>query len=84
VPVLGGMDFMISKVKGNNLRYGVMFTLVSNPEMNPAKWNHVHYAGHRDGNIPDLDNAENYKFSSYAMGTSTDLTYSHALNAKPL
>ncbi len=84
VPIIGGMEFMISHVKGSNLRYAVMYTLATNTEANPAKWDHYHYASNRDGTIPDLQSNVEYKFSSFAMGTSTDLTYSHALTAKPL
>ncbi|MEI6488124.1 MAG: hypothetical protein WCP52_04145 [Bacteroidota bacterium] len=84
VPIKGGMDFMISHVKGSNLRYAVMYTLATNIEDDPAKWDHFHYAGNRDGTILDLQRNVDYKFSSFAMGTSTNLTYSNALTAKPL
>ncbi len=83
VPVKEGMSFTISHVQGSHLRYGVMYTLASNPETNPAKWSY-HYAAHRQGTIRGLESEAEYKFVSFAMGTSIDLTYSRVLRAKTL
>ena len=54
-----------------------MYTLTSNTEADPSKWVQFFYAaGQRDGIIANLKSKAEYKFSSFAMGTDRDLTYS--------
>ena len=71
----GTLGYEISNLKIQGIRYGLMYTLVSNTETNPAKWS-FHYCASREGIIGDLISKEQYKFVSFAMGTDEDLTYS--------
>ena len=77
------MEFFITHVKGTQLRYGVMYTEATNPELNPAKWT-FYYAGHRFGEIGGFVPGKVYKFVSFAMGTDLDLTYSEVVTVTAL
>ena len=75
VKTIGSLKFLISKIKVQHVRYGIMYTLVDNLETNPSKW-FFHYASARKGVIPNLQNKKYYKFVSFAMGTNKELRYS--------
>ncbi len=81
--VVNKMEFFITKVKGSGLRYGVMYTLATNPDLNPANWT-FYYAGHRYGEIEGFIPGKAYKFVSFAMGTDLDLTYSEVVTVMAL
>jgi hypothetical protein len=72
---IGKIGFEISLVKGQKIRYGIMYTLSSNEDEDPANWKFF-YAGGRTGAIPKLISGEKYKCVSFAMGTHIVLTYS--------
>ncbi len=77
------IDFYITHVKGGGIHYGIMITLATNTETNPAKWG-FYYASQREGTIPELERNTNYKMISFAMGTDKDLTYSAEVEIKTL
>ncbi len=81
--IVNKMEFFITKVKGNDLRYAVMYTDATNPDLNPANWK-FYYAGHRHGEIEGFTKGKSYKFVSFAMGTDTDLTYSEVVTVEAL
>ena len=83
-PITGNMDFFITNLKEHNIRYGIMWTIASNPEINPAKWPNFYYASQKDGTIPGFITDEIYKFVSFGMGTDKDLTYSEVETVKAL
>ena len=71
----GCLEFMISFIDGYGIKYGIMFTLATNTEVDPSKWE-FYYAAQRTGVISGLLSKTDYKFVSFAMGTVNDLTYS--------
>ena len=73
----GGMSFLISHIAASRIKYGIMYTPATNTDNNPANWTGFFYAaGQRDGVIINLPSKVDYKFSSFAMGTERDITYS--------
>ena len=73
----GSISFLISHIVGTRVKYGIMYTPITNLEPNPAKWTGFFYAaGQRDGVITDMPSKIDYKYSSFAMGTDRDITYS--------
>ena len=83
--IAGSLAYLISHVDAKAIKYGIMFTTADNPEPDPSKWTAFHYCGgQRDGVIPNLLSNVEYKFSSFAMGTDLDLTYSVPVIMKAL
>lgn len=72
----GSLKFLISNIKFQHIRYGIMYTLADNPDNNPAHWR-LYYASIRKGVIKDLESGKYYKFASFGMGTNTKLNYSN-------
>ncbi len=73
--IMGSIGFLISHIAGTGIRYGIMYTLESNPENDPSKWT-FYYSAQRDGVLAGLESKKNYKMVSFAMGTDKDITYS--------
>jgi hypothetical protein len=84
IPGLRQMGFSISNLKVRNVHYGIMYTLESNPEVDPSKWDVFYYAGQREGAILNLKSGEKLKFASFGMGTDNELTYSDTVTATPI
>ena len=78
----GMVSYSISKIALQGIRYGIMYTLETNEDKNPAHWS-FHYCGGRDGIISGLISQENYKFVSFGMGTEGKLTYSEPVIIAP-
>ena len=80
----GTIGFLIYHIPFKSIKYGIMYTLTSNTETDPSKWTQFFYAaGQRDGIIAGLTSKAEYKFSSFAMGTDRDLTYSEPAIINP-
>ena len=80
--VAGSIEFLISHIPGKGIKYGIMYTLVSNPEVNPAKWT-FYYAAQREGVVLGLESKKDYKMVSFGMGTDKDITYSDPVIISP-
>ena len=81
---LAKMGFSISNLKVKGIHYGIMYTLESNAEVDPSKWDVFYYAAQREGAILNLKSGVKLKFASFGMGTDNELTYSDTVFATPL
>jgi len=79
--ITGELDYSISMIDESNIRYGMVFTLASNPETDPSKWP-FYYCAQRNGTIEGLDSNVDYKFASIAMGTEKKIVYSDVIIAR--
>ncbi len=78
----GRVSYSISKIQLQGIRYGIMYTLTTNEDNNPAHWN-FHYCAGRKGIISELISKEKHKFVSFGMGSEGKLTYSNPIEMSP-
>ncbi len=79
----GQIEYHISHLSFNAIKYGIMYTLESNTDNNPANWSFFYCGGTRHGIIPGLLSKTNYKMVSFGMGTDKVLTYSDPVICSP-
>jgi hypothetical protein len=73
--VAGELPIEISNLNITGVKYGAMYTEVTNTEADITKWTFA-YFGVRKGILKRLKSNVPYKIVSFGMGTSDDLTYS--------
>ena len=79
----GELEYHISHLAFNAIKYGVMFTLETNEDKNPANWKFFYCGGTRHGIIDGLTSKTNYKMSAFGMGTDKTITYSEPIICSP-
>jgi hypothetical protein len=79
--IVGELEYSISRIDEQKIKYGMMYTDAENPDNDPSNWK-FYYCGSREGTMVDMESGKDFKFVSFAMGTVEKLTYSEVVYAK--
>ena len=77
----GELEYSISRIDEQKIKYGIMYTDADNPETDVTKWTFF-YCGSRTGTMVDMESGKKFKFVSFAMGTVEKLNYSEVVYAR--
>lgn len=79
----GQLEYHISHLPFQGIKYGVMYTLETNEDNNAANWKFFYCGGIRHGIIEGLTSKANYKMVAFGMGTDKTITYSEPIICSP-
>jgi len=79
----GQIEYHVSHLAYQSIKYGIMYTLETNTDNNPENWKYFYCGGTRHGIISGLLSKTNYKMVSFGMGTDKTLTYSEPIICSP-